>query len=196
VAFELGYRTQPIKDVSVDIAAFYNNYDRLRTLHTGAPISTAPLIIPITWGNGVSGDTLGGEVSATVRVSDTWRLQGSYSLLDARFGSPDPEDLSTANGLAGSAPRNQAQIHSYLDLTRDLQLNVGLSYVGGVPEFNVPSYVSTDVNLVWKPKDSLEFSVGVTNLFDSHHPEFGVTGGQGVASETPRTFYAQVTYKF
>jgi iron complex outermembrane receptor protein len=196
VAFELGYRTQPVKDVSIDIAAFYNKYDRLRSEHAGAPISISPLIIPVTWENDVAGDTFGGEVSATVRLSETWRLQGSYSLLDARFGSPDPGDLSTASGYAGSAPRNQAQIHSYLDLTRDLQLNVGLSYVGRVPEFGVPAYVSTDLSLVWRPKDSLEFRAGVTNLFDNHHPEFGTSGGQEVAAETPRSVYVQVIYRF
>jgi hypothetical protein len=34
------------------------------------------------------------------------------------------------------------------------------------------------------------------NLFDNAHPEFGVTGGQTVATEVPRTFYAEVTYSF
>jgi len=196
VAYELGYRAQPAKNISIDLTAFYNHYDRLQTLHAGAPISTTPLIIPLTWGNQINGDTFGGEVSATLRLSDMWRLEGSYSLLETHFASPDPENLTTAIRDNGSAPRNQAQIHSYLDLTRDLQFNAGVSYVGRVPEFNVPGYVSTDLNLVWKPKDSLEFSAGVTNLFDNHHPEFGVTGGQGVASEVPRTFYAQVTYNF
>jgi len=43
---------------------------------------------------------------------------------------------------------------------------------------------------------SLELAVGVLNLFDNHRPEFGVTGGQGVASEIPRTFYGQMTYRF
>jgi iron complex outermembrane receptor protein len=196
LAFELGYRTQPVKDVSIDIAAFYNNYNRLRSEHPGAPISITPLIIPAAWDNSVSGDTYGGEVSATVRMADTWRLQGSYSLLEARFGAPDPGDLATAKEIAGSAPRNQAQIHSYLDLTRDLQVNVGVLYVGRDREYNVPAYVSTDLSLVWRPKDSLEFRAGVTNLFDNHHPEFGTSGGQEVATETPRTVYAQASYRF
>jgi outer membrane receptor protein involved in Fe transport len=43
---------------------------------------------------------------------------------------------------------------------------------------------------------SMQCSIGVTNLFDNQHPEFGVTGNQGVAGQVPRTFYAQVSYRF
>ncbi len=186
---------QPAKNVSIDLTAFYNSYNRLQTLHAGAPISFTPLVIPFTWENEVKGDTFGGEIAATVRMSETWRLEGSYSLLEARFVGP-PQDLVTAQGDQTAAPRNQAQIHSYLDITKDLQLNVGVSYVGRVREYSIPGYISTDLNLVWRPRDSLEFTVGVTNLFDNHHPEFGVVGGQGIASETPRTVYGQVSYKF
>jgi outer membrane receptor protein involved in Fe transport len=69
-------------------------------------------------------------------------------------------------------------------------------YVGDVNKFNIPGYISTDLNVVWSPRESMQLSVGVMNLFDNHHPEFGVTAGQGVASETPRTVYAALSYKF
>ena len=47
-----------------------------------------------------------------------------------------------------------------------------------------------------KPTDSLECSIGVLDLFDSHHPEFGTNSIEGVPSETPRTVYLQMTYQF
>jgi len=196
VAYELGYRLEPLKNMSVAVAAFYNSYARLNSLRAGAPLSTSPLVIPVTWGNDETGDTFGGEVSTTVRLSDSWRLEGSYSLLESRFGGPDPQDQLTAKGNEGSAPRNQAQIHSYLDLTRNLQLNAGVSYVSRVPEYKVPAYVSTDLSVVWKPNDSMDVAVGVTNMFDNHHPEFGASSAQSIVTEVPRTVYVQVNYKF
>ena len=196
LAYELGYRVQPAKEVSIDVTAFYNNYDRLRGVSHGAPQFGSPVVVPAIWDNDIKGETYGGEVAAKWRLTDRWRLEGSYSLLEARFGAGNASDSVTARNSQSSAPRNQAQIHSYWDITSNLQLNAGAFYVGRVREFNIPAYISTDLNLTWRPRESLEFTVGVLNLFDNHHPEFGVTGGQGVASETPRTFYGQMTYRY
>jgi iron complex outermembrane receptor protein len=196
LAYELGYRFEPVQNVSVDLAAFYNNYDRLRSIELGSPRFGPPVIIPAHWNNDFTGETYGGEISAKWRVTDRWRLEGSYSLLEARFAGDDAIDEKTASNTTSSAPRHQAQLHSYWDITRNVQLNASTFYVGSVRAFNVPAYISTDLNLTWRPKESLEFTVGVLNLFDNHHPEFGVTGGQGVASETPRTFYGQMTYRY
>jgi hypothetical protein len=42
----------------------------------------------------------------------------------------------------------------------------------------------------------MEVKVGVMNLIDNRHPEFGAEAGGGFADEVPRTFYAQVSYSF
>ncbi|HET6251581.1 MAG TPA: TonB-dependent receptor [Tepidisphaeraceae bacterium] len=197
-AYELGYRVQPGKQLKIDVTAFYNNYDRLKSLeYAGAPMAGPPVIIPATFVNGLSGDTYGGEISSTVEITDNWRLEGSYSLLQSSFRAEPGQDISnSAQIFHGSSPQSQAQLHSYLDITKNVQLNASVYYVGKVEEFNVPAYVSTDLNVAWKPLESLEVTVGILNLFDNHRPEFGVTGGQGIASEVPRTFYGQMTYRF
>jgi iron complex outermembrane receptor protein len=194
-SYEIGYRMEPSKSFSVDTAIFYNSYDKLASLDPGAPLPLFPNIIPLYWGNQVHGYTYGGEISSTLRLSDHWRLTGSYSLLEAYFqGLPD--SAVTAAGDIGSAPAHQAQIHSYLDITRNLQLNAGLYYIGHVAEFNIPKYFSGDLSVVWIPKDDLSLTVGIMNLFDDKHVEYGITGAQGLASEIPLTVYAQLSCKF
>jgi hypothetical protein len=42
----------------------------------------------------------------------------------------------------------------------------------------------------------MEVTVGVMNLIDNRHPEYGASYGQGFADEVPRTFYGMVTYRF
>ena len=203
-AYELGYRVEPRKDVSIDIALFYNNYNKSRSITAEAPIPGSPIVLPSTWSNLIAGDTYGSEISATFRVADNWRVAASYSLLEATFWSnTGPGGAVAASSAApststdeGSAPQNQAQIHSYLDITRNLQFNASVFYVGDINRYDIPGYISTDLNLVWKPKESMECSIGVMNLFDNHHPEYGVTSDQGIASETPRTLYVQMSYKF
>jgi iron complex outermembrane receptor protein len=197
-AYELGYRLEPRKDLSIDLAVFYNNYNKLESQTIGPPILGSQIVLPLNWDNAIAGDTYGGEISATARVTDSWRIVCSYSLLQTTFWttSSSPSDATTALADEGSAPQNQAQIHSYLDITRNLQFNASVFYVGDISRFNIPGYISTDLSLVWKPKESMECSIGVTNLFDNHHPEYGVTAGQGIASETPRTLYVQMSYQF
>jgi iron complex outermembrane recepter protein len=194
VAYELGYRVQATKRVSADLAMFYNSYDRVETISSGAPIIGSPIVLPQNVGNDGVGFTYGGELSITVEATDKWRLQGSYSLLEASFRARDSVSMPLSEN--NSAPRNQAQIRSYYDVTKNVQFNAAVFYVDNVGEYHIPSYISTDLNVGWQPKESMNFKVGVLNLFDNAHPEFGVTGGQVIASETPRTVYAEISYKY
>jgi iron complex outermembrane recepter protein len=188
---------QPTKRVSIDLSAYYNNYTNLRSLESGAPQPGATVIFPGTLGNGIQGDTYGGEIAANVQVTDKWRLSASYSYLHATFERvPGSNDTTSAASDTNSSPQHQAQLHSYLDITKTLHFNVGLYYTASVPQYNVPAFVSTDLNVMWEPRDGMEVTVGVRNLFDNRHPEFGVQSGQGYADEVPRTFFAQLSYSF
>src|SRR6185503_15883554 len=65
-AYELGYRVQPHKRLSLDVATFYNIYDRLSSFEPGAPFfeldPTPPhLVVPIYYGDLVNGTTYGIE---------------------------------------------------------------------------------------------------------------------------------------
>ena len=66
-----------------------------------------------------------------------------------------------------SAPRNQAQIRSYYDITKNVQFNAAVFYVDNVDEYHIPAYVSTDLDVAWQPRESMNFKVGVLNLFDN-----------------------------
>jgi iron complex outermembrane receptor protein len=196
-AYELGYRLQPTRAVSIDLTGFYNNYDQIVSLAQGAPQAGAPVVIPIHFGNGIQGNTIGSEVATALQVTANWKLAGSYSLLEASFHpGPGSNDTEDARNLEGSAPEHQAQVHSYWDITTNLELNCGVYYTGHVSEFDIPAYLLADVNVVWRPRDAMELKVGVMSPFDNHHPEYGVTEGQGLASEPPRTIYAELSYKF
>ena len=197
IAYELGYRFQPTKRVTDDTAVFYNTYDHLLSVENGSPEFGSTVVLPLDFGDNVAGYTYGGEIAATLQVTDIWRLTGSYSLLEANFHTTfGSTDATSVANLENSSPEHQAQLRSYLDITKNLQFNAAVFYVGPVGEFDVPGYVSTDLNILWRPKESLEIQIGVLNLFDNQHPEFGVTAGQGVESETPRTVYAQLNWKF
>jgi iron complex outermembrane receptor protein len=98
LAFEMGYRVQPVDVVSIDTALFLNVYDRLRSNEPGTPFpDTLPipnyLILPLVFENGFDAKSYGIEISATWRVMDGWTVSGNYSFI---YLNLDQENDSTA----------------------------------------------------------------------------------------------------
>jgi iron complex outermembrane receptor protein len=201
VAYELGYRSQVSKTFSVDAAAFYNVYDNLLSLAPQTPrvvtdASGPRILIDLPYSNKRRADTYGLELAANWNVTDNWRLATSYTWLNVMIHSsssdrnPLPETQDEEN-----VPRNQLQLRSYLDLTKDLELNAAAYYVENLAGPNVPSYVRVDLGLTWRPAKGAEVTVGVQNLLDDRHKEFD--GQFGVAStEMQRAVYAQFLIRF
>ena len=60
LAFELGYRGQPLTDVSFSISAYFNIFEDLRTVE-----ATTPTVFPLVVKNGMEGNTYGIEAWGT-----------------------------------------------------------------------------------------------------------------------------------
>jgi iron complex outermembrane receptor protein len=201
LAYEVGYRVEPIKRVSLDFATFYNVYHDLRTVEPGAPTfeSTSPpyVLVPQMFGNGMHGHTYGGEVSADWNVVDRWKLTGSYSLLNMHLQiDPSSLDVSNATAAAGQSPHSQFQVRSYLTLPRKFDFDSSLYYVGRLPALNTPAYTRVDARLAWHPTESLELSVVGQNLLDERHFEFIDAADQTQPSQAQRSVYGKVTWRF
>lgn len=188
IAYELGYRVQPHEKVTVDLGAFYNVYDHLRTLEPQSPLG-APLLIS----NMREGDTYGTEISVKYQLTSWWRLSGWYSVLQEDLklkpGSQDPFNGS----LEGNDPHHLASLHSSMDLPGHFQFDGILRYVDRLPNPRVPNYLSLDLRLGWYPVTNLELAVVGQNLLDNRHPEFGGSVNQ---VEVQRGVYGKVTWRF
>lgn len=173
LAYEAGYRLQVTDHLSLDAAAFYNDYDRL--------IYVPSVIEP--WNNEGYGETYGAEIAITFRPTEQWRLRAAYSYADVQIhGSAVPAD-------EGNTPHHQAQVQSYLDITDALELNAGAYYVDEVPQADASSYVRLDVGLTWRPSPNVELSVWGQNLLESEHREFST-------NEVERGAYLMCTVRF
>jgi iron complex outermembrane receptor protein len=200
MAYELGYRVKPMPKLSIDIAGFWNHYEGLRSYETGAPILNGfpptSVVVPQNPINGIDANTYGVETGVNVNVTDDLRLAGSYSLvrIDA-YLRDNSQDAVDEHKIEGSSPQNQAQFHAYYHLTRQIDLNASVYYVETLPAYDVPSYVRTDLSASWRPKKDVVLTIGVQNLFDDRHPEFG-PALYNAATEMPRTVYAQASVQF
>jgi iron complex outermembrane receptor protein len=191
LAYELGYRVQPSPRVSVDVAAFYNDYSRLVGRQPGRFMPGVPvgmlLMEPV---NLLGGEAYGGEAFVTVAATDSWRFSASYSLLLMHVHG---EPASGAEAIELNAPTHQIVLRSSYDFTRHLSLDTQLRYVDSLQ--TVAAYLTADVRLSWRPTADLELSLVGQNLLDDRHPEQASLIGSPT-SEVPRGFYGKISWRF
>ena len=190
-AYELGYRIQPNHRVSVDVAAFYNDYSRLvgwqpSGFIPGAPVGTLTLEAVNTFRS----ETYGGEAVVMVAATDSWRLSASYSLLMIQVQG---EPASDAKSIELNAPTHQVVLRSSYDFTRHASLDADLRYVDNV--WAVSAYVTADIRLSYRPTANLELSIVGQNLLDNGHPE-QASVIRAPTTEVPRGFYGRMTWRF
>lgn len=194
IAYELGYRIEPTKRLSFDVATFFNHYDKLLRFVTNSSYVQGPVtVFPQTIENAGSAETFGCELSAQWKVTDNWRLLAGYSWLHANL-NPDAREFQ-------GNPENQFQLRSYLDLPGNLQFNAAGYYVDhqvaatGLGTTTIPAYFRLDLGLVWRPTKSLEIGVWGQNLTEGRHAEFPNLNSS-VQTEIPRGITGRITWTF
>ena len=184
-ALELGLKAQQSDRLTGSIATFYNFYDKLRSLETGA--------YPILLANGVQGESYGAEVSANYQARGWCRLNAGYTFLkldlEAEPGSSDTSQVKQE----GDSPRHQWYLRSSMSLPDNVELDFGVRSVGELPNQQVPAYVAFDGRLAWQASSAVELAVVGRDLFDRQHAEFGTPSSR---REIGRSVYGKVTCRF
>jgi iron complex outermembrane recepter protein len=200
LAYELGYRVQPAARLAIDLTGFYNVYDDLSTAETGAPsfvLNPPPphVSVPLQLANQMRGETYGAELAANWNVTDNWKLAGGYTWLGTQLHLDPTSNSFTSKDAEGDSPQHQFHVRSYLDLPYNLQLDAAAYYVDSLSHQHVPAYVRLDLRLGWHPTRNLDLSIGLQNLIEERHYEFGTsTGAQSTQIE--RSVYGRVTWRF
>ncbi len=199
VAYELGYRIQPMHRLSFEAAAFYNRYTKLLSLQPGAPFTESfppdpdRVIVPFFFENRVEGHTYGMEFMSDWQVREWWRVNVIYTLLQIDLtqtsGAVDP--LRIVASTEKTNPHHQAGLRSLMALPGNVELDWFLRYVDKLPSQAIKQYYNLDLRVGWHPMRDIELAVVGQNLLDNHHPEFG--GGSAGTAEVERGVYAKVT---
>jgi iron complex outermembrane receptor protein len=189
IAYELGYRAELTDRLGLSLSSFYNDYDEIRSVE---PIPGAPGQFIIL--NELAAKTYGVELSLAWQAADWWRLRGGYTWFkkDIEFGRS--RDINQGRG-EGNDPHHQFLIQSMINLPANWEFDSVLRYVDNLNQRGptVPSYVSLDLRLGWRPTPNWEFAVVGQNLLDKRHPEFGAPDTR---QEIPRSVYGKITWRF
>ena len=180
--YELGYRGQPVRDVSFSATAFYEAWNGLRS---GEPPPNALVQ------NKIDGHTSGIEAWGSWQVVGWWRLSGGLTTLhkDLRL-RPDSTDPVGASNL-GDDPSFQWQLRSAFDLPARQEADLSIRRVAALARPAVPAYTAVDLRYGWRINATLELSLRLRNLLDPSHPEFDAAPGR---SEIGRSAFAQLRW--
>ena len=175
-AFELGYRGEPARDVTLSVTAFANRYADVRsTEFTGDPF-------PIKLRNGYRGWTWGVEAWGSAQVTRWWRAGFGLATLKKDLDLPEGRtDLARRNAL-GNDPKWQIRAHSQFDLAPRLELTLNARAVGRIdmdPE--IGGYAEVDGRLAYQASEAIELFVAGRNLLHRTHAEHNDPGAAQLA---------------
>ena len=188
IAYEAGYRWQPTQSLSLDLALFYNDYDKLASLEVGDPFidpDDGRTVIPVLNENLTDGRTSGAELLVEWQPLDEWQLTASYSHIDMDL-TPHGQDVNRGEFLEGSTPRNLAGLRSLVTLRERVELDAQLRYQSRIrsmpleviPE-GIDAYTELDLRVGWRVSDHWLLSLVGQNLLHDSHAEFGTADSRG-----------------
>jgi iron complex outermembrane recepter protein len=193
IAYELGYRLQPTRTVSLDAATFYNDYRNLFAGTYGQGYLAGGgsyWFQPIYAANQNTAHSEGFELSAKVDATKNWQLAASYTYLDLIFAQrTDPAFVFTNN------PKNQFNVRSTYLFPYDIEMTNSLYYVDGLTQTDIPGYYRFDTKLSKEIMTGVEVSLVGQNLLTAYHREFSPFLYESPV-EVGRSVYGNLTWKF
>jgi iron complex outermembrane receptor protein len=216
IAFELGVKHRVSETLSIDLAAFHNDYEHLRTarlvpptcapsggeapacLLLAAPGTVTHLVENSPVGNGTSGYGRGAELSVDWLPSGRLRLQGALSL----FKTSTIADYSAGEfetDRDSGSPRRQWSLNAFWNAGRNAELTLGLRRVGDVsPAIGIylSGYTELDARLAWRPRENMELSLQGRNLLHARHQEYASELQEVALTAMQRSLFGQISLRF
>ena len=202
VAYELGYRRTIRKNLSVDFASYFNDYNHQETTEPEPEFfedSPAPphYVMPFTYENLMYGATEGFEMFGTWKVTNRWTLNPGYAFEGIHMHlRPNSQDTSSVAAAEGASPDHSAQLRSRVELPHGLVWDTSAYFVDRLTDPIEPSYTRVDTQLEWKFTEDGSISLVGQNLAQGLHAEFLDDTGSTRTALIKRSAYIKFTWKF
>jgi iron complex outermembrane receptor protein len=205
-AFEVGARSQLTRDLNVDLALFYNEYENLRwpkfddflCMPTMQPFpgcladpSSTYLRVNTVLANGAESEGMGAELALSWQVNDRWKLLGAYSYLDYDL-SPDGADRDGSKWDVD----HLFSLQSRIDLGEGAEFDAWLRYADSVGYYGIDEYWTLDLRFSWELMENLSLSLHGKNVLESGHSEYQSVQREFVQTEIERSYRAEIRYSF
>jgi iron complex outermembrane receptor protein len=201
LAFELGYRFTLANKASLDLTAFYNDYNNLSSAQRGNStytlgLSEVTVFQNFSFANQGKGHTYGIEAAGVWQMNDWWRWDINYSFLQTKF---EPR----ADSQHAISPTHKASIRAGINPIQNVTMDFWLRYTGSAlaispskqTEQKIDGYTTMDVRFGWQVHPAVELSITGQNLLDNQHTEY-LEETFVIPTKIPRGVYGQITWQF
>ncbi|MDX8409281.1 MAG: TonB-dependent receptor [Mariprofundales bacterium] len=191
--YEVGYRGRANDRLSLDVSLYFNRLRKSGTTETAGTTTHS--------GNGMYGNSYGGELDVRWQVLAGWRLKGGYSYLNLHGLRQAVASIDNNVGFTvGSNASQMVSLRSQLDLPWRVQFDSALYYVGrlshdGNTNFPdpIPAYTRVDARIGWSPIKHLQLSLAANDLFDQRRSQFTC---RRTNIEIGRSLHAEATWQW
>jgi iron complex outermembrane receptor protein len=184
-AYEAGYRFQQ-KSFSIDLATYYNEYDRLINTQESIGFLPAAVATNYIYVNQGGAQTHGAEISAQWRPIRRWTLSGGIT-----------ETRGSANALQAT-PKHLFDLQSHLNVTKKIDFHTALYHYSTIPLGRIASYVVVpfqsvpefdrlDVGGDWHLRPEWTLGIWGQNLQSPRHVETRDTLFRDGSAHVPRS---------
>lgn len=210
IAYELGARWQASDALEIDVALFWNDYDKL----TGTQVSFPDVCYPLAdcslnnftradlqSNNAVTGRTIGGEINVHWQATDSLSFDANYSIVDYKIEAPYEEGGFLAELSEVQNPRHIANLRTHYQLSDAMAISAWLRHTDKLagleelPTFSIPSYTEFDLNLSYAFSKSFEARITAANLLDNQHLENASELGDVEATLVPRMLRLDLVWR-
>jgi iron complex outermembrane recepter protein len=199
-AYEAGYRIKVTPRLSFDLALYYHDYLRLRSVEPQPQYfrqDAVPFIaIDGRVENNAFGSGYGAELVVNWEPADWWRLQASYSLQRLDIGLLPGSRDTFAVPDEGRLPQQQVKLLSTWQLPRGVFIDAFTWFSDEVAANRVPAYVGLNLQLRWQPRPGLEVALTGQNLLDPRRSEWTAPTGNSLLRETERGIFGRITWRY
>jgi iron complex outermembrane recepter protein len=202
IAYEAGYRTTVLKQLSIDFTAYYNDYNDQETTEPAAPFfenTPAPphLVVPLTNENLMHGDTQGVEVAVNWQPIHRWTLSPGYAFEEIHMHlAPTSQDTTSVSHAQGSSPDHSAQLRSHFELAHGLSWDASAYFVDRLANPAERANTRLDTGLSWQFAEGASLGIFGQNLLGDTHEEFVDPTGSVRTTRIKRDAYAKFTWRF
>ncbi len=179
VSYELGFRTNVTKEISLDIASFYNHYENLISIPSVNQVFTSPLgvfdpstgLTPYQETNSGEGDIYGVETSVKWEPASNFHASVAYT-----YQGYDQAMINASNvDLGAPPPHNLVNCRLTYEWVKGLELNNNVTFTDTTYLYDAnsgnsitPSYFRWDLGANFKANDSLEVALWGLDLEGAH----------------------------
>ena len=197
-AYEMGYRIAMHRNLTIDLATFYNKYKDLLGTLPSFPIADENypeyLLLPLLITNMGSIDTYGFELAiATSPVRNT-SIKFSYSYINNSERINAVQESGHLDAFEQIGPRHKFTLITNSNIGQAVNIGAVLRYVDEIRSLMIEDYLTADLKLSWRIIPQLEIALSGLDLLEKEHVEYISETGR-VGSSVERRFQFDLNFK-